>query len=97
MNVFIDVTNACRSARTTGMQRMTRRLFAELEQRLPVTPLCWSKIGHFYHRLGNRELRFLRTPFHDYKRAVALPELHGEKFPDELRRMLRRRRGACLT
>ena len=91
MNLFIDVTNACRSARTTGMQRMTRRLFAELEKRLPVTPLCWSKLGHFYHRLGNRELRFLRTPFHGYKRAVGLPELRGEKFPDELRRLLRRR------
>ena len=92
MNLFIDVTNSCRSARNTGMQRVTRRLFAELEQRLAVTPLCWNKLGHFYHRLGIRELEFLRTPFRGYKRAVGLPELHGEKLPAELRRMLRRRR-----
>lgn len=97
MNLFIDVTNSCRSARNTGMQRVTRRLFAELEQRLPVTPLCWNKLGHFYHRLGNRELKFLRTPFRDYKRAVGLPELRGEKFPAELRRLLRRRRFDFLT
>jgi hypothetical protein len=40
--------------------------------------LCWNKLGHFYHRLGDRESKFLRTPFHSYKRAVALPELRGE-------------------
>jgi len=91
MNLFIDVTNSCRSARNTGMQRMTRRLFAELEQRLSVTPLCWNRLGHFYHRLGDRESAYLREPFQDYKRAVALPELRGEKFPGELRRLLCRK------
>ena len=90
MNLFIDVTNSCRSARNTGMQRTTRRLFAELEQRMPVTPICWNKLAHFYHRLGDTESKFLRTPFHDYKRAVALPEMRGEKFPAELKRLLRR-------
>src|ERR1700730_8022273 len=91
MNLFIDVTNSCRSVRNTGMQRMTRRLFAELEQRLPVTPLCWNRLGHFYHRLGNRESNYLRKPFQGYKRAMALPELRGEKFPGELRRLLLRK------
>jgi glycosyltransferase involved in cell wall biosynthesis len=91
MKLFIDVTNSCRSARNTGMQRMTRRLFAELEQRLSVTPLCWNRLGHFYHRLGNRESTYLRKPFHGYKRAVALPEMRGEKLPGELRRLLRRK------
>jgi glycosyltransferase involved in cell wall biosynthesis len=90
MNLFIDVTNSCRSARNTGMQRVTRRLFAELEQRMQVTPICWNRLGHFYHRLGDTESNFLRTPFHGYKRAMALPELRGEKFPGELKRMLRR-------
>lgn len=90
MNLFIDVTNACRSARNTGMQRMTRRLFAELEGRMPVTPLCWNRLGHFYHLLADREWNFLRAPFRDYKRAMALPEFRGEKFPGELRRLLRR-------
>jgi glycosyltransferase involved in cell wall biosynthesis len=92
MNILIDVTNSCRSPRNSGMQRTTRRLFVELEKRLSVTPICWNRLGHFYHRLGARELRFLRAPFHGYKRAVALPELRGEKFPGELRRMLWRRR-----
>jgi glycosyltransferase involved in cell wall biosynthesis len=90
MTLFIDVTNSCRSARNTGMQRMTRRLFAELEQRVSVTPLCWNRLGHFYHRLGDRESTYLRKPFQDYKRPVALPELRGEKFPGELRRLLGR-------
>jgi glycosyltransferase involved in cell wall biosynthesis len=90
MNLFIDVTNSCRSARNTGMQRMTRRLFAEMEQRASATPLCWNRLGHFYHRLGDRESAYLRKPFQGYKRAVALPEMRGEKFPGELRRLFRR-------
>ena len=73
------------------MQRMTRRLFAELEQRMSVTPICWNRLGHFYHRLGNRESAYLRQPFQSYKRAVALPELRGEKFSGEFRRLLRRK------
>jgi glycosyltransferase involved in cell wall biosynthesis len=72
------------------MQRMTRRLFAELERRISVTPLCWNRLGHFYHRLGDRESGYLRKPFQSYKRAVALPEMRGEKFPGELRRFFRR-------
>src|SRR3954467_12441660 len=92
MNLFIDVTNSCRSPRNTGMQRMTRKLFAELEQRLPVTPICWNRLGNFYHQLGKRESTYLRTPFKDYDRPVALPEFRGEKLPGELRRMLRRTR-----
>src|SRR5260370_21989026 len=73
------------------MQRMTPRFFAELEQRMSVTPLCGNRLGHFYHRLGDRESTYLRKPFQGYKRAVALPEFRGEKFPGELRRLLRRR------
>ena len=73
------------------MQRMTRRLFAELERRISSTPLCWNRLGHFYHRLGDREFEFLRAPFQNYKRAFALPELRGEKFPGELKRMLLRK------
>lgn len=90
MNVFIDVTNACRSARNTGIQRVTRRLFAELEQRISVTPLCWNRLGHFYHRLSDREYTYLRTPFKGYYRALALPEFRGEKFPGEVRRLFGR-------
>jgi len=96
MKLFIDVTSSCRSARNTGMQRMTRRLFVELEQRISVTPLCWNRLGHFYHRLAPREWNFLRAPFRGYKRAMALPELRGEKFPGELKRMLRRKPAELL-
>jgi len=71
------------------MQRMTRRLFAELERRLSVTPICWNRLGHFYHRLDDAEWNFLRNPFRDYKRPMMLPEMRGEKLPGELRRMLR--------
>src|SRR5436305_8756940 len=92
MNLVIDVANSCRSPRNTGMQRMTRRLFAGLEQRVSVTPICWNRLGHFYHRLGDRESGYLRAPFKNYRRAVALPEFRGEKLPGELRRMLRRKR-----
>ena len=91
MNVFIDVTNACRSARNTGIQRVTRRLFAELEQRISVTALCWNRLGHFYHRLSDREYTYLRTPFKGYYRALALPEFRGEKFPGEVQRLLARK------
>jgi glycosyltransferase involved in cell wall biosynthesis len=90
MNFFIDVTNSCRSPRNTGMQRMTRRLFAELEQRVQVTPLCWNRLGHFYHRLGHRESIYLRSPFEGYGRATALPEFRGEKLPGEVQRFLGR-------
>ena len=92
MNVFIDVTNSCRSARNTGIQRVTRRLFAELEQRISVTALCWNRLGHFYHRLSDREYTYLRTPFKGYHRALGLPEFRGEKFPGEVRRLLGRER-----
>src|SRR5436305_2623327 len=92
MNIFIDVTNSCRSPRNTGMQRMTRKLFAELEQCVSVTPICWNRLGNFYHRLGKPESVYLRSPFRNYRRAVALPEFRGEKLPGELRRMLRRKR-----
>ena len=73
---------------------MTRRLFAELEQRLSVIPVCWNRLGHFYHYLGKRESVYLRTPFKDYGRPAALPEFRGEKLPGELRRMLGRKRVA---
>src|SRR5215472_2582810 len=91
MKLFVDVTNSCRSARNTGMQRMTRRLFEELERRVSAIPLCWNRLGHFYHRLAPPEQNFLRTPFRAYKRAMALPELRGEKFPGELKRMILRK------
>ena len=63
MKIFIDVTSSCRSGQNTGMQRMTRRIFAELNQRLDVRPISWNTAGNFYTELGPRELQLLTRPF----------------------------------
>ena len=88
----MDVTRACRSSRNSGMQRMTRRLFAELAARATVTPLCWNTIANSYHQLGKAELEYLQTPFRRYKRPSSRPELLGENFPGELKRFFGRRK-----
>src|SRR5262249_26962089 len=87
MNIFIDVTSSCRSPRNSGMQRMTRQLFAELTARAPVTPLCWNTLGNFYQRLGSREMAYLRTPFRHYKRPMSYPHARQD-LPHEFRRLL---------
>jgi glycosyltransferase involved in cell wall biosynthesis len=88
MNVFIDVTSSCQSSRNTGMQRMTRQLFAGLEARVPVTPFCWNRIGNFYQHLGPREFEYLRTPFRRYKRPVSRPHA-TQGWPHEFQRLFR--------
>src|SRR5215472_6253848 len=87
MNIFIDVTSSCQSSRNTGMQRMTRQLFAELEARVPITPFCWNRLGNFYQRLGLREMGYLRTPFRHYKRPMSHPHARQD-LPHEFRRLL---------
>ena len=72
------------------MQRMTRRLFAELSGRITVTPLCWNRIANSFHLLGQRELEYLRTPFLRYKGPTSRPELLRENFPGELGRFVTR-------
>ena len=78
MKIFIDVTSSCRSGQNTGMQRMTRRIFAELSQRLDVRPISWNTIGNFYVDLGQTELRFLTRPFAGQATAATRPEWRGE-------------------
>jgi glycosyltransferase involved in cell wall biosynthesis len=92
MKVFIDVTSSCRSAQNTGMQRMTRRIFAELKQRLDVQPTSWNTAGDFYVGLGPQELQFLMQPFATHSSAMAHPEWRGEDPFTESLRMFRRRR-----
>ena len=92
MKVFIDATSSCRSSQNTGMQRMTRRIFAELKQRLDVRPISWNTAGNFYTELGPRELLLLTRPFADRSSAMAHPEWRGEDPFTEFCRMLRRRR-----
>jgi glycosyltransferase involved in cell wall biosynthesis len=86
MKIFIDVTSSCRSVQNTGMQRMTRRIFAELSKRAPVTPICWNRIGRFYQRLGAVEHKLLARPFDINSRPTRRPEIRGENPIAELRR-----------
>jgi glycosyltransferase involved in cell wall biosynthesis len=86
MKIFIDVTSSCRSVQNTGMQRMTRRIFAELSKRAPVTPICWNRIGRFYQRLGAVERKLLARPFDINSRPTRRPEIRGENPIAELRR-----------
>src|ERR1700720_2755092 len=86
MKIFIDATSSCRSVQNTGMQRMTRRIFAELSKRVPVTPICWNRIGRFYQRLGVVEHKLLTRPFDMNSRPTRRPEIRGENPIAELRR-----------
>jgi glycosyltransferase involved in cell wall biosynthesis len=88
MSVFIDVTDSCKSAKNTGVQRVTRQLFAALSRRISVIPICWNRLGNYYHRLGARELARLTEPFSEHKSPMARPELRGEKIVDETRRWI---------
>jgi glycosyltransferase involved in cell wall biosynthesis len=91
VEIFLDVTGSCRSIKNTGVQRVTRRIYAELAARASVTAICWNKVGNFYHLLGEPELEYLIAPFGKYKSPVGRPDLRGEKLPSELRRYLRRK------
>src|ERR1700738_3488875 len=92
MRIFIDVTSSCRSVQNTGMQRMTRNIFAELSRPSHVHPICWNTVGNFYTELGEPEYRFLTRPFQVHSRAMARPEWRGQDPLTELWRMFRRRR-----
>jgi glycosyltransferase involved in cell wall biosynthesis len=88
MKVLIDVTSACKSARNSGIQRITRQLFAELATRVPVTPLCWNRLGNFYQRLDSREMEYLTTPFRRYNGPIGHPYAR-EDLTHEFLRLLR--------
>src|SRR5436853_7825549 len=92
MRIFIDVTSSCRSMQNTGMQRMTRKIFAELSRFTHVRPICWNAAGNFYTELGETEYRLLTKPFEVRSHAMARPEFHGQDPFSELWRLLRRRR-----
>jgi glycosyltransferase involved in cell wall biosynthesis len=85
--VFLDVTDACKSARNTGIERTTRKIFAGLKERLAVTPLCWNTIDNRYHEPGPRELENLQAPFRTGAAPSARPELQGAGPFAEIRRL----------
>lgn len=89
--IFLDVTGTCRSPRSTGIQRITRRIFRELDGRTSVTPICWNSVGNRYQLLGRRERELLEDPVQFLARPSARPELRGEYFPAELHRHIFRK------
>ena len=89
--LFLDVTGACKSPRSTGMQRITRRIFQELMPRVSVTPVSWNVIGNRYQLLGRRERTLLEQPSRFLSRPKARPEFRGEYFPAELHRQIFRK------
>jgi glycosyltransferase involved in cell wall biosynthesis len=89
--VYLDVTGACKSPRSTGMQRITRRIFQELSGRAPVTPISWNALGNRYQLLGRRERALLEDPNRFLARPSARPEFRGEYFPAELHRQIFRK------
>jgi glycosyltransferase involved in cell wall biosynthesis len=103
MKVLIDVTSSCRSVQNTGMQRMTRKIFAELACHAVVgrrraqciellQPIFWNNIGNFYQALGEPEHRFLARPFEVRSRATARPEWRGHDPITEFSRLISRPR-----
>ena len=92
MSIFIDVTSSCRSVQNTGMQRMTRKIFAELNRITRTHPICWNAAGNFYTELGESEYRFLTRPFEVRSHAMARPDWRGHDPLTEFWRRLRRRR-----
>jgi glycosyltransferase involved in cell wall biosynthesis len=89
--VFLDVTGASKSPRSTGIQRITRRIFEELTGRVSVTPISWNLVGNRYQLLGRRERAILEKPSRFLTRPTARPELRGEYFPAELHRHIFRK------
>ena len=89
--VFLDVTGACKSPRSTGMQRITRRIFKELTARDSVTPISWNTVGNRYQLLGRRERVLLEQPSSFLTKPSARPEFRGEYFPAELHRQIFRK------
>jgi glycosyltransferase involved in cell wall biosynthesis len=93
MKLFVDVTSSCRSVQNTGMQRMTRKIFAELSRRRSeVRPICWNTVGNFYTDLGDPEYQFLTQPFRVRSHAMSRPEWPGQDPLTEFWRMTSRRR-----
>jgi len=89
--VYLDVTGACKSPRSTGMQRITRRIFQELTGRVSITPISWNALGNCYQLLGRREHALLEEPNRFLARPSARPEFRGEYFPAELHRQIFRK------
>jgi glycosyltransferase involved in cell wall biosynthesis len=86
--IYLDVTSSCVSVQNTGIQRVTRKIFAELSRRVAVTPICWNGIGGFYQQLGPIERKLLTRPFDVASRPTTRPDISGQNPIAELRRLM---------
>ena len=86
--IYLDVTGSCKSAKSTGIQRATRTIFRELDQRESILPISWNLLGNCYQKLGQRELQILQEPFRVFRPSTARPDLRGENPIAELQRLL---------
>jgi glycosyltransferase involved in cell wall biosynthesis len=86
--IYLDATSSCRSVQNTGMQRMTRKIFAELSRRTEITPICWNQIGKCYQTLGPTEWKLLTRPFDVRSGATARPESRSQNPVVEFLRLI---------
>lgn len=90
--IYFDATCACRSAQSTGMPKMARRIFAGLKSRRQVHPIFWNSLANCYQELGRQEHRLLERAFAPGHRPTARPEWYGENPIINFWRWLTRRR-----
>tara|TARA_Y100001968_G_scaffold326773_1_gene370503 strand:- start:32 stop:1216 length:1185 start_codon:yes stop_codon:yes gene_type:complete len=69
----VDVTQSCRSANSSGIQVVTRKLFGALRAQAQVEPVAWDSILRRYARLGPTEIKRMETPFPNNYRPTARP------------------------
>jgi glycosyltransferase involved in cell wall biosynthesis len=86
--IYLDVTSSCVSVQNTGIQRVTRKIFAELSRRVAVTPICWNEIGGCYQKLGPNEHKLLTHPFDVESRPTTRPDISGQNPIAELKRLV---------
>ena len=59
----VDVTQSCRSANSSGVQVVTRKLYRALTGHVQVEPLAWDPLLKCYARLSPSEKERMENPF----------------------------------
>jgi glycosyltransferase involved in cell wall biosynthesis len=71
--LFLDVTSACQSNMSTGVQRVVRGIYKSLSSRTAVRPIVWDDKLESYCALDDLELSYLTDPFSVSSTASATP------------------------
>ncbi len=79
--LFLDVTSSCKSAMSTGVQRVVRSLHRTLLARTPVEPLIWDDQLGSYCQLSARERAFLEDTGASTFTSTAEPEFAANPWP----------------